>query len=409
VIADLLRCRDFRWLTAGRTISLVGNGMAPVALAFAVLDLTGSAADLGVVVAGRTVATLVVLLAGGVLADRLPRALLLQGSSIAAGITQALVALFVLTGSASVPLLVGLSAVNGVLSAVFSPASTALTPQTVPAELLRAANAVGRLTMNIAMIVGGSAAGVLIAVIGPGWGIAVDALSFVVAGFCYGRLQVADPVREPSHVWADLRAGWTEVAGRTWLWVVVVQFMVVNCVEAGAVQVLGPVVADTTFGRAGWGLALAASTVGALAGGLCAARWLPRRALGYGVGLIALQAVPLATLALAPGTVAMVTTMALMGFVIEQFCVAWDLSLQQHIPSDRLARVSAYDALGSFGAVPLGQVLAGPAAAAFGPAPALLVGAVLILVATGAALLSRSVRTLTSPVVEKGSLSVGGG
>ncbi|MEV6607928.1 MFS transporter [Kutzneria sp. NPDC051319] len=394
MFADLLRHRDFRWLTVGRTVSLIGNGMAPIALAFAVLDLTGSAADLGVVVAGRSLATVVVLLAGGVIADRLPRAAVLQGSSIAAGITQALVASLVLTGSASVPLLVVLSAVNGALSAVFSPASSALTPQTVPADSLRAANAATRITVNLAMIVGGSVAGGLVVVIGPGWCIGVDAVTFALAAFCYTRVRVPMPAREPSHVVADLREGWAEFTGRTWLWVIVAQFLFVNAVNAGGIQVLGPAIADATFGRAGWGLALAAETVGALAGGFVAARFQPRRALFFGVSLVLLEAVPLVTLAVAPGTVAMMVALALTGFTMEQAGVAWDISLQENIPADRLARVYSYDAVGSFVAMPLGQIVAGPAAVAFGARSVLLVGAVVVVVATVAALCSRSVRTV---------------
>ncbi|MBB5895289.1 MFS transporter [Kutzneria kofuensis] len=394
MFGDLLRHRDFCWLTVGRTVSLVGNGMAPIALAFAVLDLTGSAADLGVVVAGRSVAMVVVLLAGGVIADRLPRAAVLQGSSIAAGTTQALVASLVLTGTASVPLLVVLSAVNGALGAVFSPASSALTPQTVPADALRAANAATRILNNFAMIVGGSVAGGLVVVIGPGWCIAVDAVSFALAAFCYVRVRVPQPAREPSHVLADLREGWTEFTGRTWLWVIVAQFLFVNAVNAGGIQVLGPSIADATFGRAGWGLALAAETVGALAGGLLAARFQPRRALFYGVTLVLLEAVPLITLAVAPGTIAMMVALALTGFTMEQAGIAWDVSLQENIPADRLARVYSYDAVGSFVAIPLGQVIAGPVAAAFGARPVLLAGAAVVVVATVAALSSRSVRTV---------------
>lgn len=394
MFADLLRHRDFRWLTFGRTISLVGNGMAPVALAFAVLDLTGSAADLGLVVAARSIAQVALLLAGGVLADRLPRAAVLQGSSIAAGISQALVASLVLTGTASVALLAALSAVNGALGAVFRPASSALTPQTVPADSLRAANAATGMANNLALIVGGSLAGALVAVIGPGWGIAVDALSFLLAALCYTRVRVPLPAREPSHVLADLREGWTEFAGRTWLWVIVLQFLFVNAVEAGGLQVLGPAIADATFGRAGWGFALAAETVGALAGGFLAVRFQPRRALFFGVCLVVLEAFPLIALAVAPGTVTMVVTLALTGFTMEQAGIAWDLSLQEHIPPDRLARVYSYDALGSFVAIPVGQIIAGPVAAAVGVQPALLAGAVIIVLATVGAVASRSVRTL---------------
>jgi predicted MFS family arabinose efflux permease len=394
VFADLVRHRDFCWLTAGRTVSFLGNGMAPIALAFAVLDLSGSAADLGLVVAARAVANVVLLLAGGVLADRLPRALLLQGSSIAAGMSQALVASLVLTGTASVALLVALSAINGAAAAVFVPASSALTPQTVPAEHLRAANAASRMTRNFAMIVGGSMAGALVAVVSPGWGIAVDAFSFLLAALCFRRVRVPEPAREPSHLLADLREGWTEFTSRTWLWVIVAQFLFVNAVNAGGLQVLGPAIADATFGRTSWGLALAAETVGAVAGGLLAARWLPRRALGYGVALVTLEAVPLLALAVAPGTVVMVMSLALTGFTMEQAGIAWDLSLQEHVPPDRLARVYAYDAVGSFVAIPLGQLVAGPAAAAFGAGPTLIAGAAITLAATFAALSSRSVRTI---------------
>jgi MFS family permease len=401
VFADLVRHRDFCWLTAGRTVSFLGNGMAPIALAFAVLDLSGSPADLGLVMAARAVANVVLLLAGGVLADRLPRALLLQGSSIAAGMSQALVALLVLTGTASVQWLVVLSLVNGSASAIFVPASSALTPQTVPAELLRAANAASRMTRNFAMIVGGSLAGVLVAVVNPGWGIAVDAFTFVVGALCFRQVRVPEPAREPSHMLADLREGWAEFTGRTWLWVIVAQFLFVNAINAGGLQVLGPAIADATFGRAGWGLALAAETVGAVAGGLLAARWLPRRALGYGVALVTLEAVPLLALAVAPGTVVMVVSLALTGFTMEQAGIAWDLSLQEHVPADRLARVYAYDAVGSFVAIPLGQLVAGPAAAAFGTRSTLIAGAVITLVATFAALSSRSVRTIRTGSVDQ--------
>lgn len=394
MFADLLRHRDFRWLTAGRTVSVIGNGMAPIALAFAVLDLTGSVADLGIVVAARSVANVALLLAGGVLADRLPRAAVLQGSSLGAGISQALVASVVLTGTGSVPLLVVLSMANGALSAVFGPASSALTSQTVPAELLRAANAVSGMTRNLGLIVGGSVAGGLIAVTGPGWGIAADAVTFFVAALCFMRLRVPDPVREPSHVLADLREGWTEFTGRTWLWVVVLQFLLINAIEAGGLQVLGPSIADASFGRAGWGLALAAQTVGALVGGLVAVRWQPRRAVFFGTALVAVEAAPLLALAVAPGTVVMAVTLALTGFAMEQFSIAWDLALQEHIPPDRLARVYSYDAVGSFVAIPVGQIIAGPVAAAIGAQPALLGGAAIVVLATAGALSSSSVRTL---------------
>ncbi|WP_233255417.1 MFS transporter [Naasia lichenicola] len=160
----------FRWLLAARTTAVLGNAAAPIALAFAVLDLTGSPADLGLVVAARSVASVAILLLGGVIADRLPRSLILVGTSIAAAATQFAVAALVLTGSATIPGLVVLSVLNGAVAAVSLPASAALIPDTVPPQLLRPANALLRLSLNAGTIVGASLGAALVGLVGPGWG-----------------------------------------------------------------------------------------------------------------------------------------------------------------------------------------------------------------------------------------------
>lgn len=140
----VLRQRPFRWLLAARTVAIVGNAVAPIALAFAVLDLTGSPVDLGLVVAARSVANVGVVLFGGVVADRFPRGAVLVGTSIAAALTQGVVAGLVLSGTATVPWLVVLSVLNGAVSAVSLPTTAAMVPETVPDELLRPANALIR-------------------------------------------------------------------------------------------------------------------------------------------------------------------------------------------------------------------------------------------------------------------------
>ena len=154
-----LRYGGFRAMVAGRALTSLVGAMAPIVLAFAVLDLTGSTTDLGVVVGARSIANVVVLLVGGVLADRLPRALILQGSTAAAALVQFLVALSVLLGFATVPLLVGLSLFNGAFAAVSLPASAALTPQTVPPGLVRQANALVRMGRNAGTVAGMSLGG----------------------------------------------------------------------------------------------------------------------------------------------------------------------------------------------------------------------------------------------------------
>src|SRR5262245_45693931 len=172
--------RRFRWLAAARTTGFLGNAIAPIALSFAVLDLTGSVSDLGIVVGVRSIANIALLLAGGVLADRLPRAWLLQGSSLAAAATAALMAASVLADFASVPLLAAIGLVNGAVAAIALPASYSITPETVPADLLQPANAMLRIGTNSAYITGASLGGLLVASAGPGWGMVAVAVVFVV-------------------------------------------------------------------------------------------------------------------------------------------------------------------------------------------------------------------------------------
>jgi predicted MFS family arabinose efflux permease len=394
-----LRYRDFRWLIAGRSTSYLGNAVAPIALAFAVLDLTGSVSDLGWVVGARSITNVALLLFGGVVADRLPRAVVLTASCAAAALTQGAVAALVLTGTATVTWLIVLGAVNGAVSAMAFPAAAALTPQTVPVSLVRPANALLRLSTNSALVGGAAVGGVLVAAVGPGWGIAVDAAMFATSGALFSRIRVADvhagtAVADEPSTWRRLREGWGEFTQRRWVWVVVLQFMVVNASLTGGIAVLGPAVADDSFGRRAWGFVLATQTLGMVVGGLIALRWQPRHALRYGVALTSLTAVPLLVLAHAPSAVVLAVTMLADGIAIEQFGVAWDVSLQQNVPADRLARVYSYDAVGSFVAIPVGQMLVGPIAAGVGVEATLTGAAVLVVMATLAALASGSVRGL---------------
>ncbi|MBM7775448.1 putative MFS family arabinose efflux permease [Actinokineospora baliensis] len=390
-----LRVPMFRRLAIGRITTYIGNAIAPVALAFAVLDLTGSVVALGVVVGARSIANVLLLLMGGVLADRLPRGVILQGASLAAAASQAATALAVLLDFASIPLLVVLSVVNGAVAAASLPAASALTPQTVPPGMIRQANAVVRMGINSALITGASLGGMLAALTSPGWAMAATAAVFLVASFCYARVRAPEIAEsEPTRPLADLRAGWAEFTARTWVWSIVLAFMVVNAAITGGMQVLGPSIADSTFGRLAWGFILGAQTVGALVGGIVASRWQPRRALLFGTALIAVEAVPLLVLAHAPAVIPMLVAMFVGGIAIEQFGIAWDVSLQENVPQDRLARVYSYDAVGSFIALPLGEIAVGPLAIHFGTAATLTGLAVLVLLAILAASLTPSVRGL---------------
>ncbi len=391
-----LRFSAFRYLVSGRFITMLGNSVAPIALAFAVLDLTGSAGDLGLVVGARSLANVAFLLIGGVVADRLPRHLVMVVSAVLAAVTQGAVAFLVLDGSATVPLLMGLSAVNGMVTAFSMPASAALVPQTIPAELIQPANALNRLGINAAMILGASLGGVLVAAFGPGWGLAVDAASFALAALAFAliRVQRVSTPKQAHHPIRDLVEGWREFTSRTWLWTVVLGFTLLNCAHAAALGVLGPVVADDTIGRRAWGLVLAVETAGMVLGAFIAMRIRVNRLLRLGV-ICMLGEIPLlAAMAEAPTLIALVPAALIAGIAFEQFGVAWESTVQRYIPGEMLARVYSYDALGSFIAIPLGQTLAGPAALAWGTSTTLLIALAVNVVGVLIMLASRDVRTL---------------
>jgi MFS family permease len=392
--------QPFRWLLSARTIATLGNFVAPVAVAFAVLDLTGSPAALGLVLAARSVPQVLFMLVGGVVADRFSRRRVVIVAAAVSALSQAMAAAAVLTSTATIGQLVAIEAVNGSAAAFIFPAAAGLTPLTVPARMLQQANALLRMGMSSAMILGSAVGGALVALVGPGWGLAIDAATFALAAVLLVPLRVSQRTthqrqhRRPPGPWTDLREGWTEVRTRTWIWVVVLCFGLVNAGWAATMGVLGPVIADEQLSRAGWGIVLAAQSAGLVLGGLVSLRLRMRHPLRVGLLATMLGGPFLVVLALAPSLVPLVALAMLAGIGIEVFSVGWDVSLQEHVPTERLSRVYSYDALGSFALIPLGQVVVGPAAAAFGASATVLAVVGVSLACLVGALLVPSVRNL---------------
>jgi len=391
--------RNFRLLFAANVADMAGTAVAPIALAFAMLDLTGSLTDLGLVVGARSLGLVVLLLFGGVLADRVRRSTVLAWSNIVNGVVQAVVAVLVLSGTGSVAWLVVLSLVAGGADALSFPASQGVLPQTVPTPLLQQANAVnssGRNTVNLVGMVAGAG---LVAAVGPGWGLAVDATSCLVAAGLFARLRLPQRVRaEPTTMLADVREGWSAFTAHQWLWVVVLAFMALMISFVATVTVLGPAVADQTIGRAQWGWVLGAEAVGMLAVTLAMAR---RGRLGarlwIGMVGILLPAGLVLALGLAPRLDVLLVTALLSGLGIGYFDVAWGTNLQANVAEEHLSRVYSYDALGSILMTPLGQAVAGPLAVAFGLSATLVGAGALVVVAVLAALAVPAVRHLPAP------------
>jgi MFS family permease len=388
--------RGFRLLFLSRTVSFIGNAFATTAIAFAVLDVTGSKADLGYVLAARATPQVVFLLVGGVWADRLPRHLVMVGSNVVSGASQAVLAVLLLTGSAGFEELIVLAAINGMSSAFFFPASSGIIPQTVPAGLLQPANALLRLGLNASSISGAALGGLVVAATSPGWAIAVDSLTFFVAAVLIGLLRLPPRERQPgSRFFAELGQGWLEFRSRTWLWAIVLQFAIVNAAWTGSTNVLGPAVAKEHFGgAAAWGAILAAESIGLVCGGLVMLRLRPRRMLlaaTFGILLLPLSPLSLAFPLALP---AVVVACFLAGVGVESFGVLWDTTMQQEIPAEKLSRVYSYDALGSFALIPVGFAAAGAISAAIGSKATFFGATALITGATLLVLLIRDVRTL---------------
>jgi MFS family permease len=360
-----LRERQFRLLFTGQIVSLLGDAITGVALAFAVLDLTGSATDLGYVFAAKTIPLVTFLLVGGVFADRLPRRAVMLTADVVRGAAQGTVALLVLTHSAQVWELVVLQAVAGTATAFFNPASTGLTPMTVSPELLQQANALRGLSMAATGIIGSVISGALVAGVGAGWALAIDATTFGVSAIFLAQLRLPPHATLPPQSFLrDLREGWHEFASRTWVWVIVLSASIGNMMTAIFV-VLGAVIAKTSLGGAGaWAAILASLGLGSLFGGLVSLRIRVRHPLFLASSMGGFLALPMALLALQASAALVAAGALLAGGGNMIFNSLWETSLQQHIPASALSRVSAYDWFGSLAFQPLGLVLAGPAAAA---------------------------------------------
>jgi len=394
----LLRKGPFRLLLAGRAISSLGDRLAPVALAFAVLELTGSVTDLGLVIAAQTIPLIALVLFGGVWADRLPRRLVMLASDAVRALAQAISAVLLLTGSARIWELILLQALYGAAEAFFGPASSTVVAETVSVGELQPANAMLGLADNAASIAGPAFAGVIVATTGPGWGLAADAATFLISGgFLLAlRLEGPEPERRRSTL-VELREGWRAFSSRTWLWATVVFFTLYMALVYAPFQVLGPAVARSHLGGAGaWAAISAALGAGAVAGGLAGLRWRPR--LPLRVSFLVFMASGPALLALLGADVPLVAIVGvalLDGSAGSLFNAWWFTAQQTEVPAAELSRVSSWDYLGSLALYPVGLAVAGPVAAAVGVSGTLYGAAALGVLLSFAALLVPAVRNFS--------------
>jgi MFS family permease len=402
----VLRRRDFRLLFLGQGVSVLGDRMVAVALAFAVLEVGGSASAVGLVLACATLPLVGSVLIGGVVADRTSRRTVMITADLVRVASQGATAALLIAGTAEVWTLALFAGLTGAATGFFNPASTGLLPEVVPPDELQPANALRATALSAGEIVGPLAAGVLVAAAGAGWAIAVDAATFAVSAACLGGVRApgrAGPAGAP--FLSDLRDGWDAFRARRWVWTFVVYFAIGNMMW-GAWSALGPVVADRDLGgAAAWGAVLGAVGVGALGGSLLATRARPRRPLLLVAITEAFFALPLAFLAAGAPTALLAFGAFLSGAGMMLGTSVWESTLQRRVPAESLSRVSSYDWFGSLAFYPLGLAIWGPVAGAIGVSTAVWL-AFGLFVALIAALLSvpdtRRLRAVPAPVAEPG-------
>jgi MFS family permease len=386
---------QFRLLWIGQTASAAGDALIFVAVAFAVLQVGGSAADLGIVFAAFTVSNLALVLAGGVWADRLPRQLVMVACDIVRAVAEVILALLLIGGAAQVWHIAVGAAVIGGAGAFFGPASLGLIPQTVSPARLQQANALIGLSRNGTRIFGPPLAGALIAVFSVGIVFLIDAVTFVVSAISLLLLRPAPREArpaEPQPFFAELASGWREVTARPWIVAAICAFAVSN-MAAAPFLILGPVVAqDHLGGPAAWGLILTGGGIGGVIGGVLALRLRPRRPLMTGFMIMAATSLPALAL-VGPLPVLLIAGASMLSLIaIELANTWWYTMLQQHVPDQARSRVSSYDWLVSLVFQPLGFLLAGPLAARYGLTATLVGAAVIALLANYGVLLVRAVR-----------------
>jgi MFS family permease len=394
--------RNYRLFFSSTTISALGDGVAQIALVFAVLDISNSPASIGIVLAARQSAAAIVTLAAGVFADRLPRHLVLVGASVVQGAVQAIAAALLLTGHATVLSLALPAAVYGIAEGFVLPASQGLIPAVVSSVRLQQANALLGLSRSALGFVAPALGGVLVTLGSPGSAILVDAASFGVAAVLLVRVAIdarADQVA-PEPFLRELREGWNAFRRQTWIWTTIVFFGIGNFAGA-SLFVLGPVVAKRYLGGAWtWSVLVSMFGAGAIVGGLLAMRWRPKRPLLASC----VAAIPYGSQTLAMGLHLPWEALAVVAFVtgigLSIHLALWFTTFQRLVPAEHLSRVSSYDALGSFVLIPVGSALAGPVASWVGIYPT-LVGSGLISIACIFIVIAQpSVRAIRSDELE---------
>ncbi|XKK40263.1 MFS transporter [Nocardiopsis sp. ARC36] len=387
--------RNFSLFFSARVVAKLGDGMLPVALSAGLIAHGHGAGGIGLAMASFSACFVAFVVFGGVLSDRWGARRLMIAADLVRVATQGTVAVLFLTGHVVLWQICVIGAVNGIAAGAFQPGVGSVIPR-VSGDV-HGANAVIRTAEALAMLLGPAVAGLLVALFSAAGVLVVHAGAYAVGAVLLGLVRLPGTVRRrgqgPGYA-ADLAEGWREFRSRTWMWSVILLWMVLMVSMWGPQVPLTASEIITGHGAQAFGLVSSALGGGTALGGLVAMRVRPRFPLRagtlalFGAGAFSVSVglgLPASALALGAAV-----SGAMMGF----WGVMWSTSVQTHTPRPVLGRIHSYEMAGSLAMMPVGQALAGPAAELFGARPLLLVGGAATLVVGLVLLMVRPVRNL---------------
>ncbi|MEV3858831.1 MFS transporter [Streptomyces sp. NPDC050095] len=392
--------RRFTLYFTARAVSLIGDAMMPVAAALAVGALYG-VSGVGLVLGVWTGTFVLLVLFGGVFADRFGARRMMVGADLVRVLTQGVLAAAFFAGPPPFWLLVTMAAVAGAAVAMFLPGVNGMVP--LVTDEPQRANATLKVADALAHLLGPVLAGVLIALTNAGTVYTIDAGTFALSALCLALIRLApssraveanSPARTGSSLRRDLRQGWQEFRARTWMWAVILIWMVYGVLVFGPLVPLSSTLIGDRLGPNAYGLAVSFLGVGTVLGGLLALRLRPVRPLAAGALAMALFTLLPLCVALDAGLPALLAGHALGGGAMAFWSVMWATSVQTHTPPAVLNRVTAYEQAGSVSGIALGQILAGPATALAPPGRLLLVSAGACVAGCAALFVIPAIRTL---------------
>jgi len=397
----VLGFREFRLLWLAQSLSVIGDNIVLVALALFVIGRTGSATDLGIVLAGHALSLVTFLLIGGVWADRLPRHRVMVVTDLVRFALHALLCALIFSGEVQIWQVVVIEVLFGAAEAFSRPAASGLLPQTVPEADIQQATALTTMSNNVAEFAGPALASALVLGAGAGYAFGLDAATFLLSAALLARVRPRERGAAPEQpedrtgLWESVREGSVEVRSRTWVWATLASFCAALFFGLAPWFVLGPIVAESQYGHISvYGFVEAALGVGTIIGSLIGLGWRPRHPMR--MAMIAVILWPITSILYAGGVTltVVVPATAIAGAGIALFDVWWMTALAERIPPERLSRVTAYDWMLSGALLPLGYVLAGPLASRIGAVQVLVIGSSLAIVAFALGLLPRETRML---------------